>query len=79
MGYVDDLEKAYKEVAEKNQCVDKKNLSVNGRDLIAMGMQPGQKMGEILDELFTLVLSDPELNDREKLLEQANKLVDPFI
>ena len=79
MAYVDDLEKAYKEVEEKNHCVDKKNLSVNGRDLIAMGMKPGEKMGFVLDTLFDLVLSDPELNEREKLLERANKLITPFI
>lgn len=79
MGYVDDLEKAYKEVLEKNYCVDKKNLSVNGRDLIGMGMKPGEKMGVVLDLLFDLVLNDPELNAREKLLERANKLITPFI
>ena len=79
MGYVDDLEKAYLEIQEKNHCVDRKKLSVNGRDLIAMGMKPGEKMGEILDTLFDIVLKDPEMNDREKLLEQANKLVTPFI
>lgn len=79
MKYVDDLEKAYKEVIEKNYCVDKKQLSVNGRDLIAMGMKPGEEMGEVLDLLFDLVLKDPSLNDREKLLERANKLITPFI
>ena len=79
MGYVDDLEKAYKEVLEKNHCVEKKNLSVNGRDLIAMGMKPGEEMGVVLDLLFDLVLNDPALNEREKLLERANKLITPFI
>ena len=79
MGYVDDLEKAYKEVIEKNYCVSKKDLSVNGRDLIAMGMKPGENMGVVLDLLFDLVINNPELNEREKLLEQANKLITPFI
>ena len=79
MGYVDDLEKAYKEVIEKNYCVSKKDLSVNGRDLIAMGMKPGENMGVVLDLLFDLVINDPTLNEREKLLEQANKLITPFI
>ena len=79
MAYVDDLEKAYKEVLEKNYCVDKKALSVNGRDLIAMGMKPGENMGVVLDLLFDMVLNDPELNEREKLLERANKLIAPFI
>ena len=48
MGYVDDLEKAYLEVIEKKQCVSKKDLSVNGNDLIAMGMKPGEEIGVAL-------------------------------
>ena len=79
MGYVDDLERAYQEVIEKNYCVDKKDLSVNGRDLIAMGMKPGEEIGVVLDLLFDIVINDPRLNEREKLLERANKLITPFI
>lgn len=79
MAYVDDLERAYKEVVEKNYCVDKKDLSVNGRDLIAMGMKPGEEIGVVLDLLFDIVINDPRLNEREKLLERANKLITPFI
>lgn len=79
MQYVDGLERAYQEVIEKKQCVDKKDLSINGRDLIEMGMKPGESMGVLLDLLFDEVLSDPTQNDREKLLERANKLIIPFI
>ena len=79
MGYVDDLERAYKEVVEKKYCVNKKDLSVNGRDLIAMGMKPGENMGVVLDLLFDIVINDPNMNEREKLLERANKLITPFI
>jgi tRNA nucleotidyltransferase (CCA-adding enzyme) len=79
MGYVDDLENAYKEVLKNNYCVDKKDLSVNGKDLIAMGMKPGEEIGVVLDLLFDVVINDPRLNEREKLLERANKLITPFI
>lgn len=79
MAYVDDLERAYKEVLEKGYCVDKKDLSVNGRDLIAMGMKPGEEIGVVLDLLFDIVINDPKLNEREKLLERAHKLITPFI
>ena len=48
MGYVDGLEHAYQEVVAKNYCVDKKNLSVNGRDLIEMGMKPGEGIEDAL-------------------------------
>jgi len=44
-----------------------------------MGMKPGEEIGVVLDLLFEIVLNDPRLNDREKLLERANKLATPFI
>jgi len=79
MAYVDQLEQAYLEIIEKNYCVNKKDLSVNGNDLIAMGMKPGEEVGVVLDLLFEIVLNDPKLNEREKLLERAHKLATPFI
>ena len=79
MGYVDALEEAYLEIVEKGYCVNKKDLSVNGNDLIAMGMKPGEEIGVVLDLLFEIVLNDPKLNEREKLLERAHKLATPFI
>ena len=42
-------------------------------------MRPGEEMGIVLDLLFDIVINDPKLNDREKLLERANKLITPFI
>lgn len=79
MAYVDDLERAYKEVEQNGHCVNRKDLQINGKDLIALGMKPGERIGEVLECLFEQVLAEPELNDREKLIEQAHKLTDPFI
>ena len=44
-----------------------------------MGMKPGEEIGVVLDLLFDIVINDPKLNEREKLLERANKLITPFI
>ena len=43
-------------------------LAINGRDLKALGLQPGPRFGEIMDTLLVRVLEDPNLNDRETLL-----------
>lgn len=51
------------------------DLAVNGRDLMAMGVQPGPQMGVILKALQKLAVEDPSLNTREWLLarvEQGN-------
>ncbi len=79
LAYIAGYEAIYQDILRKNQCLQKKDLSVNGRDLIAYGMKPGKQMGEILNQLFEAVLEQPELNDREKLLQLAHKFADPFI
>jgi hypothetical protein len=48
-----------------------KDLAINGRDLMEIGVKPGKSMGILLKQLLETVLDDPELNTREKLLEIA--------
>ena len=45
-----------------------KTLAVKGNDLMALGMAPGRRVGETLNELLALVLSGELPNDREALL-----------
>ena len=70
LSYVDGYEALYREILEKNQCLTIRDLAVNGSDLIAAGMKPGKEIGETLKSLLELVLDDPELNNRELLLER---------
>lgn len=66
----------YGEVQEKQQCVTLKELAVSGADLIAAGMKPGKALGAVLQKLLMLVLEDPSMNTKEKLLSEAEKLND---
>lgn len=68
-------EQAYAEVTGQKQCVNLKSLAVSGRDLIDAGMQPGKELGATLQALLELVLEDPALNTRERLLEEAEKMM----
>lgn len=79
LAYVDEYERTYEEIISQNQCIQKKDLQINGRDLIAMGMKPGKQMGQVIDQLFESVLENPELNDKEKLIELAHKKMTSFI
>lgn len=65
----------YMEVKEKQQCVTLKDLAVSGTDLIAAGMKPGKALGDMLQKLLVLVLENPFLNTKEKLLSEAEKLM----
>lgn len=66
-----DVETLYREILEKEQCVELKDLAVGGRDLIEAGFQPGKTLGELLDTLLQLVLEEPEQNTKEQLLAKA--------
>jgi len=46
------------------------DLAVDGRDVMSEGaVEAGPEVGKVLSELLEAVLEDPELNDRETLLE----------
>jgi tRNA nucleotidyltransferase (CCA-adding enzyme) len=79
LSYIATYEKLYQEILEKKECVDKKNLAIGGKDLIAMGMKPGPEIGRTMDALLDAVLEEPSLNTREKLSELAHKIITPFI
>ena len=63
-----ELTKLYEEILEKEQAVSVKELAVDGKDLLAAGVQQGKQIGEILNTLLELVLEEPEKNEKELLL-----------
>lgn len=58
----------YRDIREKGQCTSIKSLAVNGDDLIALGIKPGKKIKELLNILLEKVIEEPQLNDKEALL-----------
>lgn len=64
----------YEQVMAEGQCTSLKDLAVTGKDLMAMGMAPGKKLGECLQMLLAEVLEDPERNTKEFLINRAKEL-----
>lgn len=55
--------------------VSVKMLKIGGGDLMReIGLDPGPKIGAILDVLLAEVIEDPDRNDRERLLDRAKEL-----
>lgn len=51
------------------------DLKINGRDVIeVLQIQPGPRVGQILQELFTQVEEDPSLNKRDVLIQRIQQL-----
>ncbi len=59
----------YKKIMEEHQCVGLKDLALSGRDLIELGMEPGPRLGELLNAALEHVLDVPEDNTKESLTE----------
>lgn len=71
--FVEDIEKIYYEIKEKEQCVSLKTMKITGNDLIALGMKPGKEIGEMLAYLLETVLDEPSKNKKEELIRLAKE------
>lgn len=71
---LDGIENLYREIVKSCQCVSLKELAVNGGDLIKAGIEPGPKVGEILQTLLQEVIEEPACNTEEYLLGRAQDL-----
>ena len=56
-------------------CTCSKEMNITGKDLIAMGCPTGSVIGDILDALLDIVLTDPAANTHENLIQEAKKLM----
>jgi len=54
--------------------VDLRDLAIDGDDLRQVGITPGPGLGKILAALLDLVVTDPSVNVRERLLDEARRL-----
>lgn len=63
------------ELARQRQS-GKDKLALNGDDVVALGIRPGPDVGKVLAALREAVIEQPELNEREKLLELARRQIE---
>lgn len=73
LDYLKAYEACYREIIKSRQCLSIKELSVNGRDLMELGIPAGPGLGEVLSRLLELVIEEPERNTREYLLQMAKE------
>ena len=71
---VDELEKLSREVLAEKDCVSLKDLAIGGRELMALGLK-GKAVGETLNELLLLVCDEKVQNEKEALLNEAQRLI----
>lgn len=75
LAYVDELEQVFNSIIAAGDCLRIKDLKINGKDLIEMGVPQGQRIGEVLKAIFDEVVDNPQLNDRQILLDMAKNMI----
>lgn len=69
------LQKRISEVRAKDMALKISDLDISGEDLKSIGIQPGPQMGKILNALLDIVIEDPLMNTKEKLLDEAKHML----
>jgi tRNA nucleotidyltransferase/poly(A) polymerase len=70
---LDELHHRIEAIIEEHDALSIKDLAVNGNDLLNLGIPKGEKIGATLSYLLETVLEDPGQNNREQLLDLAEK------
>lgn len=63
------------EIRDTGEVFSKKDLAVNGFDLIEIGVPQTRRMGEIFDALVELVIDDATRNTKENLIAVAREMI----
>jgi tRNA nucleotidyltransferase (CCA-adding enzyme) len=74
--HVDTQRGLVEQVRSAQEPTSQSALSINGNDLISLGLKPGPALGEVLRQLTDDVIEDPALNDRDSLMQRAKEYID---
>ena len=72
---IDNIEELLEEVLQEDECFSLKDLAVNGNDLISIGYKANKELGYALNKLLQLVIDGDCDNEKDKLLQEAIKLL----
>lgn len=61
------------EIEQESQCFTMKQMAINGNDVMNLGVEPGPKVGEILNHLLNKVIEEEVENDHAILIEEAER------
>lgn len=71
---VEVLREKCKNIISSKEPLTKKDLMINGHDLINIGITDGKKIGYILENLLNYVLDYPDKNNKECLIEVSRTI-----
>lgn len=72
---IEEAHRMFQDILSEKEPVSIRDLAVTGRDIIALGIEPGPRVGELLQMLLELVIEDPGKNNSKHLLTEAGKCI----
>ena len=69
-----DIRRIMADITARNECFSKRQLALNGDDLIALGIPRGKRIGQILDAALEEVTAGNIENEKNSLVEFVKKL-----
>lgn len=66
---IDIRKEEIQKIIDEKEPVEKKQLDIDGNDIVNLGYKEGKIIGDILNYLLEIVLENPNLNKKEKLIE----------
>ena len=67
------LSQILSDILEKEECFSLKDLAVNGKDIMEMGVKEGPEVGRVLGEVLDAVMEGKVENIKEEILAFVNK------
>lgn len=71
--YINSVERMLRTVLDKALCFSIKDMNINGRDIMSLGVKEGIMVGQVLGFLFEGVISGNFENSKEVLMEKAKE------
>lgn len=75
MKEVEDCKELVDEIIAKQQCFSLDDMAFDGKDLIALGLKPGPKIGYILNTLLAEIMDEQLPNEKPLLTDRAKQLI----
>ncbi|WP_432408819.1 CCA tRNA nucleotidyltransferase [Wukongibacter sp. M2B1] len=72
---IEKIEELYVKIINEKQPLSVKDLEVNGRDLMNLGIPQGKEIGRMLEKLLERVLDNPETNRRALLINEVKDIL----
>ena len=69
-GYQEEIKHHTREIRRRGDCLNLKDLSIKGQDLIIAGIKPGKEIGTLLNQMLAHVLEYPADNQKDVLMKR---------